>query len=158
MSLISFTLVLLTAFAALHSTTFVSALPHDHVQASRSTGAVTLPDPTTFQADKGTLWNVTTVGLLGYSGKLGQEGVGGDKCRSSFILGKHLWNCGDMECDGDAMVCGFSMGSAFYGTRNVSLINPASIPDVTSIAAYQFAEPWTGQPDPDPLPQSPQTK
>lgn len=69
-----------------------------------------LPDPATFKAQNGTKWKIEYVGDLSFSSTLGTKGLGGDKCRSSVLGDKVIWNCGDMECAGDWQVCGFSMG------------------------------------------------
>ncbi|KAB2573485.1 hypothetical protein DBV05_g7895 [Lasiodiplodia theobromae] len=109
-----------------------------------------LPDPATFKAQNGTKWKIEYVGDLHFSGTLGTNGLGGDKCRSSVLGDKVIWNCGDMECAGDWRVCGFSMGPAFYGTNSVMVVN------TTGIALVQdndFATAWSG----DPAPQAPQT-
>lgn len=83
-----------------------------------------------------------------------QKGLVGDKCRSSTLGDKVIWNCGDMECSnsagqGDWQVCGFNMGPAFYGTDSVMTIDTDG---VTNVANNNFLAPWSG----DPTPQAPQ--
>ncbi|KAK0647941.1 hypothetical protein DIS24_g7232 [Lasiodiplodia hormozganensis] len=125
-----------------HATTptkFTSALP---------TGD--LPDSATFKAQNGTKWKIEYVGDLQFSGTLGTKGLGGDKCRSSVLGDRVIWNCGDMQCAGDWRVCGFSMGPAFYGTNSVMVVNTTS---VALVQDNDFATVWPG----DPAPQAPQT-
>lgn len=109
-----------------------------------------LPTPAKFHKQNGTKWNIDYVGNIHFTGVLGDRGLGGDKCRSSFLGGQHIWNCGDMMCGSDVKTCGFSMGPAFYGTSDVTTINSSAY---TNVGDYQFASAWTG----DPKPISPQT-
>jgi hypothetical protein len=109
-----------------------------------------LPTPENFLQDNGTKWHIDYVGDIKFTGPMGKEGLGGDKCRSSSLGGRNIWNCGDMQCDSDATICGFDMGPAFYGTRHVSVIDTSAY---SVISDYAFALPWPG----DPKPVSPQT-
>ncbi|KAK8247637.1 hypothetical protein HDK77DRAFT_481127 [Phyllosticta capitalensis] len=110
----------------------------------------TLPDPATFKTQNGTKWSIQYVGNTKFSGTVGTKGFGGDKCRSSVLGGKVIWNCGDMECMPDWTVCGFSMGPAFYGTTDVMTVNTSAVQYAQD---WNFAQPWSG----DPTPQAPQT-
>jgi hypothetical protein len=104
-----------------------------------------IPDNETFQRQNGTKWHIEYVGNIEFTGSMGKHDLGGDKCRSSFLGGRHIWNCGDMMCSPDIDTCGFSMGPAFYGTKSVSVIDAAAH---SNIGAYQFASPWHGDPKP----------
>jgi hypothetical protein len=104
-----------------------------------------LPDSQTFLRQNGTKWNIQYVGNIEFTGPMGRHDLGGDKCRSSFLGGRHIWNCGDMMCSPDLDTCGFSMGPAFYGTKNVSVIDAAAH---SNVGAFQFASPWHGDPKP----------
>jgi hypothetical protein len=73
-----------------------------------------LPEPSTFQADNGTKWTIEYVGNLQFTGSSALATLGGDKCRSSSLGGKVIWNCGDMECGSDPNTCGFSMVGPFF--------------------------------------------
>lgn len=76
-----------------------------HVQVTAS-----LPHPTTFKADNGTKWKIEYVGNLKFTGgSQVMSTLSGDKCRSSKLGGKIIWNCGDMQCGDSATACGFSM-------------------------------------------------
>lgn len=110
-----------------------------------------LPDPKTFVQQNGTKWNVKYLGDISFTGNLGKHGFGGDKCRSSFLGGRHIWNCGDCECGNDVYACGFSMGPAFYGTSNVMVINSTA---KASAGDWEFVHAWPG----DPKPKAPQTQ
>ena len=112
--------------------------------------AVQLPDLNTFLAQNGTKWSIKYVGDLQFSGYFGQEQLLGDKCRSSVLGGRTIWNCGDMMCG--KVWCGFSMGASFYGGANFMTID-ASSKNTHNIGDYNFALPWAN----DPKPQSPQT-
>lgn len=112
--------------------------------------AVILPDVDTFQRQNGTKWFIEFVGDIKFTGPLGKLGLGGDKCRSSFLGGRHIWNCGDMMCE-TVDKCGFSMGPAFYGTKSVTVIDTAAH---SNVGAYNFASAWHG----DPKPVTPQTQ
>ncbi|CAD0105786.1 unnamed protein product [Aureobasidium uvarum] len=112
--------------------------------------AIKLPDSDTFIRQNGTKWQIQYVGNIKFTGSIGELGLGGDKCRSSFLGGRHIWNCGDMECASDPFKCGFSMGPAFYGTKSVSVINTTAH---ANVGDFQFAPPWHGDPKPVP-PQS----
>lgn len=109
-----------------------------------------LPSPSQFATDKGTKWSVTYEGDLKFTGKMQTDNLGGDKCRSSKIGDKVIWNCGDMECGGDWTICGFNMGPAFYGTSDVMTVNTTG---VDNIADNNFVSAWSG----DPTPVAPQT-
>ncbi|THV67077.1 hypothetical protein D6D28_07785 [Aureobasidium pullulans] len=109
-----------------------------------------LPDSETFLRDNGTKWSIEYVGNIQFTGSMGSQGLGGDKCRSSYLNGRHIWNCGDMMCGSDVAKCGFSMGPAFYGTSKVTTIDAAAH---SSVSDYNFAGAWHG----DPKPISPQT-
>jgi hypothetical protein len=75
---------------------------------AQATGS--LPDPITFKADNGTKWTIEYVGNLQFTGGSStMSTLGGDKCRSSKLGSKVVWNCGDMECGSDYTKCGFSM-------------------------------------------------
>jgi hypothetical protein len=109
-----------------------------------------LPTVEIFRQDNGTKWHIEYVGNIKFTGPMGEEGLGGDKCRSSLLAGRHIWNCGDMMCGSVLTTCGFDMGPAFYGTRHVSVIDAAAY---STISDYEFATPWSD----DPKPVSPQT-
>lgn len=108
-------------------------------------GLVSLPDPTTFETHNGTKWHIDFIGDIQFTGPMGPKGLGGDKCRSSFLGGQHIWNCGDMMCGTEWQTCGFSMGTAFYGTSDPNTINASA---TTNIADYQFAAPAFYDPKP----------
>jgi hypothetical protein len=88
---------------------------------------------------------VTYVGDLKFTDKLGSENFGGDKCRTSKLGDKVIWNCGDMECGGDWQICGFNMGPAFYGTDDVMTVNTTG---VVNVQDNNFIAPWSGDPTP----------
>ncbi|KAF2153582.1 hypothetical protein K461DRAFT_278392 [Myriangium duriaei CBS 260.36] len=111
----------------------------------KATTAITLPNPTEFNKQNGTKWTIAYQGDLKFTGVLGAKNLYGDKCRSSFLGGRHLWNCGDMQCAAGYSACSFSMGASFYGTDKVDTINSSAYPDVYS---YTFAQPWKGDPKP----------
>lgn len=135
-------MMLLLLLAAIIIPTFITCAP----SAKR---LVKLPDVDTFHRQNGTKWRIEYVGDIKFTGSLGKLGLGGDKCRSSFLGGRHIWNCGDMMCvTWDK--CGFSMGAAFYGTKSVSVIDATAH---SNIGDYTFASPWHGDPKPEP-PQS----
>jgi hypothetical protein len=92
-----------------------------------------------FMRQNGTKWHIQYAGNIEFTGSMGKHDLGGDKCRSSFLGGRHMWNCGDMMCSPSIDTCGFSMGPAFYGTKNVSVINATAN---SKIAGYRFAAPW----------------
>lgn len=126
------------------------ATPVTTMAVHRKTATTTyLPNPSTFQKENGTKWRIESVGNIQFTGKMGTQGLGGDKCRSSYLGGQHIWNCGDMMCGSSISTCGFNMGPAFYGTSNVQVINASAH---SNIADFQFAGPWSG----DPKPLSPQ--
>jgi hypothetical protein len=112
--------------------------------------AAHLPDVDTFNKQNGSQWKIQYTGDIKFTGALGKLGLGGDKCRSSFLGGRHIWNCGDMMC-GTWDKCGFSMGAAFYGTKSVSVINASAH---SNVGDFTFASPWHG----DPKPESPQSQ
>jgi len=75
---------------------------------------VSFPEPTQFRKDNGTKWSIKYVGNIKFTQKMQSKGLGGDKCRSSKLGNKVIWNCGDMQCqntkgEGDYTVCGFAM-------------------------------------------------
>ncbi|KAJ9618793.1 hypothetical protein H2204_012925 [Knufia peltigerae] len=100
-----------------------------------------LPPYAQFKVDQGTKWNVELVGQLQFTGKLGENHLIGDKCRTGKIGDKVIWNCGDMFCKGGAQPCGFSMGPAFYGTDDVMTVNTTGI---NSVSDNEFVRPWSG--------------
>lgn len=104
-----------------------------------------LPDNETFDRQNGTKWHIQYVGNIEFTGSIGKNKLGGDKCRSSFLGGRHIWNCGDMMCSPDIDTCGFAMGPAFYGTKSVSVIDTAAH---SNVGDYEFALPWHGDPKP----------
>lgn len=106
----------------------------------------TLPDPTQFEADAGSKWQVDYVGPLQFTDQLGADGLGSDKCRSSKLGDKVIWSCGDMECGGDPFLCGFNMGPAFYGTSDVSTIDTDGL---TTVNDNTFMQPWSGDAQPE---------
>ena len=116
--------------------------------ASLATGS--LPAPAQFKADNGTKWSVEYVGEIGFTGTLASKPVVGDKCRTGTIGDKIIWNCGDVMCQPDWTVCGFSMGPAFYGTSSVMTIDTDG---VTNVNNNDFMQPWLG----DSAPVAPQT-
>ncbi|KPI36754.1 uncharacterized protein AB675_11865 [Cyphellophora attinorum] len=103
-----------------------------------------------FASAKGTKWDISYIGDIKYTGSLATKSVYGDKCRTSKIGSKVIWNCGDMSCNPNVDVCGFAMGPAFYGTDDVMTIDTD---DVTSVQNNNFVEPWVG----DAQPEAPQT-
>lgn len=109
-----------------------------------------LPSPSQFSSDQGTKWSCDYVGELAFTQTLQTQGLGGDKCRTSKLGDKVIWNCGDMECGGDYTICGFSMGPAFYGTSSVMTVDTDGI---TNVDDNTFLEPWSG----DAPPEAPQT-
>jgi hypothetical protein len=109
-----------------------------------------LPTTETFLQANGTKWHIEYVGNIKFTGPMGKSGLGGDKCRSSFFAGRHIWNCGDMMCGSLLTACGFDMGPVFYGTYQVTVIDTAAY---STISDYGFVLPWHG----DPQPVSPQT-
>ena len=110
----------------------------------------TLGSSSDFAAAKGVKWNIEYTGDIKYTGELATKDLYGDKCRSSKLGDKIIWNCGDMLCNPDYTVCGFAMGPAFYGTDDVGLINTDGI---TQIQDNDFVQAWEG----DAPPESPQT-
>ena len=124
--------------------------PIVHTTPEPRKASTNLPTPEEFLKDNGTKWNIDYVGNIKFTGPMGKEGLGGDKCRSSSFAGRDMWNCGDMQCDSNAKICGFDMGPAFYGTRQISVIDASAY---SVISDYAFALPWPG----DPKPVSPQT-
>ena len=105
----------------------------------------TLPSPAQFALDRGTKWSVAYQGNLAFAGKLGADKLGGDKCRTSKLGDKVIWNCGDMECGGNWEICGFNMGPAFYGTDDVMTVNSVG---VNNVQESNFLDPWSGDPAP----------
>ena len=106
----------------------------------------TLPLGKQFEYDNGTRWKVEYVGNISFTGDLGEKNLVGDKCRSSLLSNKVIWNCGDMWCDFDYTICGFAMGPAMYGTEDVMTINATGI---THIYDNEFLRPWSGDPEPE---------
>jgi hypothetical protein len=79
---------------------------------AQATGS--LPAPSTFKAENGTKWTIEYVGNLQFTGGSSiMSTLGGDKCRTSKLGSKVIWNCGDMQCAGDLAECGFSMVGLF---------------------------------------------
>ncbi|ETN45660.1 uncharacterized protein HMPREF1541_09493 [Cyphellophora europaea CBS 101466] len=113
------------------------------------TGALP-PSGQQWKADNGSKWHIEYVGDIRYTGDLATKNLMGDKCRSSKLGGKVIWNCGDMMCTPDYTVCGFAMGPAFYGTDDVMTINTDG---VTHVNNNDFLQAWAG----DAQPQKPQT-
>lgn len=111
----------------------------------------TLPPAPQFNSDNSTKWKIKYVGDIQYTGDLQSKGVLGDKCRTSQLGDKVIWNCGDMMCAPDYTSCGFAMGPAMYGTDDVMTINTTGI---TNINDNDFLNPWHK----DPSPQHPQTE
>ncbi|KEQ68669.1 hypothetical protein M436DRAFT_86235 [Aureobasidium namibiae CBS 147.97] len=111
----------------------------------QSRTAQQLPDNETFSRQNGTKWHIQYVGNIEFTGPMAEHKLGGDKCRSSFLGGRHIWNCGDMMCSPDIDTCGFAMGPAFYGTKNVSVIDAVAH---SNVGAYELALPWHGDPKP----------
>ena len=81
-----------------------------------TTATGSLPDSETFKSQNGTLWTIEYVGNIGFTEEMQEKGLGGDKCRSSVLGGKIIWNCGDMACgmnrsadEGSWTICGFAM-------------------------------------------------
>lgn len=63
-----------------------------------------------------------------------------------MIGDKIIWNFGDMQCAEDWRVCGFSMGSAFYGMPDdVMTVNTTS---VDSLQNTEFVQAWSGDAPP----------
>lgn len=114
--------------------------------------APVLPSPAQFVLDNGTRWTIEYVGTLQWTGAIGGNHPAGDKCRSGQIGSQTVWTCGDLQCNnllgqGDWRVCGFAGGPAFYGTSSPLLLDASGYPYLQD---YDFAVPWTGQPNPDP--------
>lgn len=140
-------------FAAVCAIVIPVAVVYGHPKKTppNTNGAAVLPDAETFLANNGTEWKIQYVGNIGFTGFLGENNLYGDKCRSSTIGGRNIWNCGDMMCADGIDACEFSMGPAFYGTDSVMTINSSAYDNVNS---FTFAEPWSG----DPKPQAPQSQ
>jgi len=49
-----------------------------------------LPTPENFLQDNGTKWQIEYVGDIKFTGPMGKEGLGGDKCRSSSLGGRDI--------------------------------------------------------------------
>lgn len=77
--------------------------------------------------------------------------VNWDKGRTSAIDGRSFWNFGDtLGTSQSGTSYGFSMGAAFYGsTTNPLEVDTTGISDLTHV---DFAKPFTGSPNPDPVP------
>ena len=86
-----------------------------------------VPPPAQFLLDNGTKWTISYVGDIQYTGLLATKNLVGDKCRSSKLGNKVIWNFGDMWCDFDYTICGFAMGPAMYGTDDVMVVNTTGI-------------------------------
>ena len=106
----------------------------------------TLPSPEKFKKQNGTKWMIEYMGNISFIGELADKNLVGDKCRSSVLGDKIIWNCGDMWCDFDYTICGFAMGPALYGTDDVMTINATG---VTHIYKNDFLKPWSGDPEPE---------
>ena len=89
-----------------------------------------LPSASQFKSDNGTKWKIEYVGDIQYTDQLQTKDLLGDKCRSSKLGDKVIWNCGDMMCSDDYTVCGFAMGPAMYGTDDVMTINTTGISQI----------------------------
>jgi hypothetical protein len=138
-----------TVIAASSATTLPSPSPETTTSAEiLPTGS--LPAASQFQLENGTKWKLEYVGDIQYTGELSGKDLVGDKCRSSQIGDKIIWNCGDMMCANDWTVCGFAMGPAMYGTDDVMTINTTGI---VHIQNNDFLNPWAE----DPAPEMPQT-
>ncbi|RVX72665.1 hypothetical protein B0A52_04063 [Exophiala mesophila] len=100
-----------------------------------------LPSPEQWKLDKGSKWSMEYVGDIKFTGGLAGKDVVGDKCRSSKLGDKIIWNCGDIGCNPDVLTCGFSMGPAFYGTGDVMTIDATG---VKYVQENDFLKPWQG--------------
>ena len=129
------------------STSSLSAQEAASISAQPSTPRGILPTGRQFESDNGTRWKIEYVGNISFTGELAQKNLVGDKCRSSLLGNKVIWNCGDMWCDFDYTICGFAMGPAMYGTDDVMTINTTGI---THIYHNDFLTPWEGDPQPKP--------
>ena len=105
-----------------------------------------LPNSRQFTADNGTRWHIKYVGDIKFTGSLGARNLRGDVCRSSVLAGRHIWNCGDMQCGASWKTCGIADGPAFYGI-DVMTINASAF---TYAPDYIFVQPWAGDPKPVP--------
>lgn len=118
---------------------------HDH-KAAHLLPTATLPPSHQFWRDNGTRWTLEYVGNITFTGDIAEKNVVGDKCRSSRLGDKVIWNCGDMWCDFDYTICGFAMGPAMYGTDDVMTINTTGI---TRIYDNDFVKAWEGDAPPE---------
>lgn len=100
-----------------------------------------LPSPEQWKLDKGSKWTMDYVGDIKFTGGLAGKDVVGDKCRTSKLGDKIIWNCGDIGCNPDVLTCGFSMGPAFYGTGDVMTIDTTG---VRYVQENDFLRPWHG--------------
>ena len=98
-----------------------------------------LPPASQFAVDKGKKWTVSLEGNIRFVGGLADLSLQGDKCRSSKLGSRVIWNCGDMQCGPSLEICGFSMGPAFYGTTSVMAIDTGS---TTQVQDNTFLTPW----------------
>lgn len=124
--------------------------------------AAKLPDdPNQFKSDNGTKWKLEFVPGTDAKQDLGDGAVysntvsrlGWDKGRTSSIDGRVFWNFGDcMSVDGleKGSAAGFSMGAAFYGSVEKPLM--VNMTGFTTVQNENFAQPFTGKPNPDPVP------
>lgn len=109
--------------------------------ASLNKRAASLPDPATFQNDKGSKWTIESVGYINATTFHGPpEGgpLGWDKGRTSTIGGKTFWNFGDVSSQGSRFI-GFSDGAALYADVNSPLdVVTDGINDLSNV---DFAKP-----------------
>lgn len=127
-----------------------------------NTKAASLPSDTNqFKSDKGTKWTMEVVPGTDPKQNLGPGSVysstvnrlGWDKGRTSSIDGRVFWNFGDCSSvDGldKGPAAGWSMGAAFYGSVDKPL--EVNMTGMTTVSGEDFAQPFTGQPNPDPVP------
>ena len=121
-------------------------LPRDKCSSVTKTASLPLSGDE-FATDNGTKWKIEYVGNITFTGELASKNLVGDKCRSSVLGGKVIWNCGDMWCDFDYTICGFAMGPAMYGTKDVMTIDTTGI---HHIYENDFLKAWEGDLEPQP--------
>lgn len=113
----------------------------------------------TFTIDKGSKWTLDVLSGTDISQGLPPGAifsntmykVSWDKGRTSAIDGRPFWNFGDtLGTSQSGTYYGFSMGASFYGSNTNPLkVDTTGISDLTHI---DFAKPFTGSPNPDPVP------